>query len=159
MLVYATPTDLANWEPSLNLDNPSAVAVLRSASLLIARAVNESLYDESTVSTPPKRDATTAQATAWVKAKIDPEAGAAGLTGLVTAKTNDGASITYSVPDIATREQALAALCADAYNILYDNGLWVPLPVWSQCPDQGVFVSEFGVVGGRAGPPGPVFGA
>jgi hypothetical protein len=151
VILYATTDDLATWSPSL--DQPAnANEVLRSACLLIAKALNENLYNPGTISDPPRRDASCAQATAWILSSLDPTAGVGGITGKAKQKTVGGASIVYDIPTAQTREDALALLCPDAMNILYSATLlWVPLPFWSDTPDQGQYVSEFGVVGGNWG--------
>lgn len=151
MIVYATTADLSTWDPTLsqpaNLDQ-----LLRSASIIIARAVNESLHNPATVITDPKRDATCAQATAWIRSGIDPSASVISLAGKVKSKGVDTATVTYDVATPAEREAALANLAAEAASILYSAGLlWAPVPVWSATPDQGLFVNEFGTVGGKTG--------
>jgi hypothetical protein len=148
VILYATTDDLATWSPSL--DQPAnANEVLRSACLLIAKALNEDVYNPSTISDPHRRDASCAQATAWILSSLDPTAGVGGITGKAKQKTVGGASIVYDIPTAQTREDALALLCPDAMNILYSAALlWVPLPTWSDMPDAGLYVNELNQVGG-----------
>ena len=62
---YATVTDLAanNWLAEGPPDN--AASLLRSATLLIARAINENPYNVAADQT--RKDATCAQTAAWIR--------------------------------------------------------------------------------------------
>lgn len=126
---YASADDLANWGEAPVPDNVDQL--LRSATLLIAKAINENPY--TVTADQPRKDATTAQAAAWVGSGLDPASLPAGVSSsITTAKSIGTASITYSAPSVAEREAALRALAPDAYNILYVTGLLVvPLPVWN----------------------------
>lgn len=150
---YAVDDDLDTWVPELVESFPDNRAqVLRSACLLVAQALNESLYDPTVVIDDARRDASCAQAAAWIASSLDPTAGEAGIAGKAKSKSVNGVTLTYDIPTAADRAGALKLLCGDAYNILYSASLiWVPLPIWSETPDQGLFVNEFGVVGGNSG--------
>jgi hypothetical protein len=150
LLIYATTSDLAAWlDPTEPPDN--AASLLRSASIFVARAVNESLYSDSTIINGPKRDATLTQVTAWVTAGIDPATGGLQSTPIVRQKSVDSASLTYdtslaaSVTAFQARQAIANELCPEATGILYSAGLlYAPLPVWSGAPDAGIYVDELG---------------
>lgn len=137
MLIYATPDDLANWVPSSTTLPDDAKQLLRSASVLVARAVNESPYEITVVSdagTEAKRDATCAQVAAWLASGIRP--GAGGLeTGPVlkaksigTRKFEYDTNRTASAEALAKREQIAEDLAPEAEAILRAAGiLWVPV--------------------------------
>lgn len=157
MTLYATPDQFADW---LAVDVPAnGTALLRSATLLVAKAINESPYDPAIVIDQPRIDATCAQAASWALAGIDPSAGIAGLGGTVKSKGVDGATITYDVVAAVDRAAVISTLCSDAYDILYAAQLiWTPLPVWQAFPDAGVYVDEIDRLGGLRLPPGVFVG-
>jgi hypothetical protein len=98
-------------------------------------SLNESLYNDSTLVTEPKRDAACAQATSWIMSAIDPAGGAADLEPQVTSRKIDTASISYQVLSLADRDEALKCLAPDAYNILFSEGLlWEPVPLSNEEP-------------------------
>lgn len=148
---YATVDQLATWLAQTSVcDVPSnGAGLLRSATLLVARDINENPYNAVTID-EPRIDATCAQAAAWIAAGIDPAAGSVGIAQTVKSKGVDGATVSYDGPTSVDRMAALTTLCPDAYSILYNAGLlYAPLPVWDACPDAGLYVSELGQIGGR----------
>lgn len=158
MLEYATTDDLDNWLPADLKPVTDAESYLRSASILVARAVNESLYAQTTTTSDPKRDATCAQVQAWLRANVKPDSGGISTDKVVRAKTIADARLEYdtalssSAAVLAARAQLANALCAESEAILRSAGvLYVDIPVWSDSPDQGQYVSELGVVGGHGG--------
>lgn len=149
MTVWASTDDLTNWGLTPLPDN--ATALLRSATLLIARAINENPYSPGIVIDDPRKDATTAQAVTWARAGIDPTAGPSAVAKVVKSKAIASGSITYDTPTAADREAAISNLAPDAHNILYAAGLLsteFPVPQWSDLPDPGVYVGEIGQVHG-----------
>lgn len=145
---YATMSDFIAWMGLAEVP-VNAAPLLRSAGLLVARALLENLYNPTTTHDDARRDATCAQAAAWAGANIDPTAGPAGLAGLVKSKSIGTGSITYDVPSAADREAAIRELAPDALNILTAAQLlYAPVPTWSDLPDPGLFVDELGHVGG-----------
>jgi len=147
MLVYATTSDLTAWLAPTGLAVPSdATALLRSASIVVAKAVNENLYSPGTVTTDPKRDATCAQVTAWITTGIDPGSGGLSSDQIVKAKSIDGASIDYetsltaSVTAFQKRESIAEQLCAEARDILWAAGiLYGDLPNWNVPIDTSTY--------------------
>jgi len=126
---YAASDDLALW---LDADPPdNAAALLRSATLLIAAAINENPYVITADQT--RKDATCAQAAAWIKSGLDPANLPAAISALIKkSKAIGTASVSYDVPSVADQKAAVSQLAPDAYNILYTTGLLVvPLPVWN----------------------------
>jgi hypothetical protein len=126
---YASADDLAAWLEAPVPDNVDQL--LRSATFIIAAAINETPY--TIVADQPRKDATTAQAAAWAASGLDPSKLAAAATGLLTKSKNIGtASVSYDVPTVEQQQAAVKALAPDAYNILYVTGLLVvPLPNWN----------------------------
>jgi hypothetical protein len=126
---YATADDLANWGEAPVPDNVDQL--LRSATLVIAAAINENPY--TVVADQTRKDATTAQAAAWATSGLDPSKLAAAANGLIAKSKNIGtASVAYDVPTVEQQQAAVKALAPDAYNILYVSGLLhVDLPVWN----------------------------
>lgn len=137
MLVYATSADLTSWLPDGTTLPAGADQLLRSASLLIARAVNENLYDPATLVTDPKRDATCAQVAAWIAADVTPgtaglpvgtAAAAAKVKKVGTAEIQYDTSLTSSQAALTARAQLLDRPCPEAEAILQQAGiLWRPL--------------------------------
>lgn len=143
MIPYATTVNLGLWAPTLSLSGIDSNAVLRSATLLVARAINENPY--TVTPDQPRIDAVCAQATAWISAKLDPGAGPAGLIGAAKSKAVGGASVTYEVPTAQEREAAITQLAPDAYNILYGAGiLFIPLPIWNRPLDTSTYLTGSG---------------
>jgi hypothetical protein len=128
---YATTADLANW---LN-DNPPAngLQLLRSASLRVARACMRDPYIDTPtdVEAPVLRDATTAQAAAWMALGVDPNA--AGLdTKVVTESKIGTADVKYDTIPAADVQQAVVELAPEAAEILTAAGLIsLDMPVWT----------------------------
>jgi hypothetical protein len=151
MLVYATEDDLANWLTDTDQEPPAnAGAVLRSASILVARAIRESLYADGVVTSDPKRDATCAQVYTWMTTGIAPSSAGLSSASLVRSKSIDGATIEYdtslnaSVTAFNARQALADGLCAESMAILdAEQLLYAPTPQWSAEPDAGQFVNEF----------------
>lgn len=131
MLVYATTEDFGQWIAG---DVPAnAVALLRSASMIITDELSNTYYATDDTGLPTDtatlqafRDATCAQAASWIALKIDPLAGGVVTSsGIATSKALDGASITYSdsAAASAARSAATNALCPQAVTILRQAGL------------------------------------
>lgn len=138
MLVYATEDDLSGWLTDAGLDMPTnPVGDLRSAALIVARAVGESLYTEGLTTSPPKRDATCAQVASWLASGVTP--GTGGLAGPGVAAPlkragTDGSIVEYdtslssSAAALAVRGKLTDDLCAEAREILQQAGLlYLPL--------------------------------
>lgn len=131
MLVYATAADLQVWTPDPVPDD--APQLLRSATLVIARAVNENPYADGVTTSDPKRDATCAQVKAWLASGVRP--GTAGLhtDPVLKGETMGGTHFEYdtaTTAGTAQMRQAIAdTLCPEAEAILLAAGvLWLPLP-------------------------------
>lgn len=129
MLVYATPTDLADW-----LDTPAppnATVLLRRASVLVTKACRNDVYDTTPAGLPTDddlleavRDACCEQASVWNANGIDPIAGVGGLTPNLSSTGIDGATLAYSTAAIdAARTGSLDALTTSALDILRNAGL------------------------------------
>lgn len=143
MLTYASSDDLTNWDATITQPD-NVTALLRSASALVAKAVNENPYDPATVITDPKRDATCAQVAAWLAAGVTP--GTAGLSTSTTsapkkAVKTDSAEVQYdttlssSAAALTARAELLECLCPEAMAILQQAGvLWFPLAVLTVDP-------------------------
>jgi hypothetical protein len=137
VIVYATTADLTSWLPDGTTIPTGADQLLRSAALLVAKAVNENLYDPAAVITEPKRDATCAQVAAWIAAGVTP--GTGGLPAasdktqvkakkVGTAELQYDTSLTSSQAALAARAGLLDRLCPEAEAILQQAGvLWLPL--------------------------------
>lgn len=161
LTVYATTDQLDAWLAGTDVCVPAnAARQLRSATFIIARAINESPYDPSVVVDEVRQDATCAQVTAWIVAGIDPSSGGLSNTAPVKSKSNDGASIDYdtslsaSVTAFQARQTIANGLAPEAAAILFDAGLlYEPVPLFDDpiLPESGLFVSELGLVGGRHG--------
>lgn len=143
MIVHATEAQLAAdpW----NLTPPKAAALLRSASLLVDRALVGAWYDTDSTgkATNPTvlaalADAVCAQVATWVALDIDPVAGPAGATAKqVLSKTIGSARIEYdrgtSTGQSTTgsaRQAAANTLTDDAAQILATAGL-LTTRVWT----------------------------
>lgn len=129
MLVYATPADLDTWLGEPGPDN--ATSLLRRASILVASATSNDVYDTQPNGLPADddliealRDATCAQAETWQASDADPVAGAGGQTPRLTTTAIDGANLSYDTYLTApSRANALAALDSAALQILRLAGL------------------------------------
>lgn len=157
MFTYATVDDLDAW-PAITTVPDDAEALLQSASIVVALAVNESLYNDSTIVTDPKRDATCAQVASWVTTGIRP--GTAGLSSdkVLRSKNVENVTLEYdtslsaSVTAFQARQDVAGQLCPEAEAILRSAQiLWEGLPVWNGTPAPGLYVSELGQVGGYFG--------
>ena len=138
MLVYATVLDLQGWAPSSLALPDDATQLLRSAGIVVARAVNEDPYAEGTATNPAKRDATCAQVVAWLTAGIRPGTGGLQSTpvvkakGVGTARKEFDTSLDASVTAFEKRERVAEELAPEAEAILQAAGLlWVPVPLYS----------------------------
>lgn len=132
MLLYATKADVVTWlgeEPDADID-----LHIRHASLLVARACRNDLYNVDAAGKPEDddlvdamRDAVCAQVEYWLAAGINPAAGAGGIGKVATEKTVDGVTIKYDTTSvIAASEQAadsIRCLVDAAYTILRNAGL------------------------------------
>lgn len=139
MLVYATSSDLAAWTGASAPSN--ATALLRSASILVAAAAGRDPFTEAAPSgatAEALKDATTAQAAAWIAAGVDPVT--SGL--LVEAPVKRSSIGTGTVErDTGLLAQAVKSaateLGAEARAILLAAGLLlVDLPVWTSGDDR-----------------------
>lgn len=133
VLVYATPTDLANWTQQPVPAN--AAAILRSASLLVREATRNCFYAVDAGNLPTDavikqafNDATCAQAAYWAANGIDPGAPLA-QAGVLNSKAIGSARLGYdtagagSLAAYQARVQASHELCQDAVRILQNAGL------------------------------------
>lgn len=133
MIEYAIGSDLAAW---INPESVPATAdrLLRSATLVIARAANRNPYTDapSADEAPPLRDATCAQVASWIALGVDPaKLGVGGPSPVKSSKILTG-SIDY---DTTAQAKALASLAEselvpEAQAILQSAGLlWLPVPI------------------------------
>lgn len=145
LTVYATSGDLATW---LGTTAPANAAILlRSASILVAAAANRDPYtdtptgDQATV----LRDATTAQAAAWVATGIDPAKLGIDAAPVKSRKIGSG-DISYDTAGQSeARTAAATELVPEARQILYTGGLLaLPLPVGATATDH---LEHFGLSG------------
>jgi len=136
VIVYATVTDLAGWISEPLPDD--APGLLRSASLLVAQAVNDNPYTDTVEITDAKRDATCAQVAAWLATGVRP--GTAGMrdpgSPSIKAESMGDTRFEYdtaaddSTPQL--RQQVADLLCPEARAILQTAGvLWLPVPQYS----------------------------
>lgn len=143
MIVHATEQQLADWTGTAAPAN--AALLLRSASLLVDRALVGAVYvtDDTGIATDADvlqalADATCAQAATWAALGIDPAGGQAGATsGQVVAKTIGTARIEYDRGSATgrsnagnARADAAVTLTADAVQILANAGL-LTTRVWT----------------------------
>lgn len=131
-VIYATGADLATYTGDEAPDN--AAQLLRSCSRLVRRATAGAFYTADSGGLPTDaavvkafKDATCAQASAWIALGIDPLAGGVATVGGQTAvsKTLDGAAVTYAGAQTAAQARACAIreLVPDASDILGALGL------------------------------------
>lgn len=123
---YATPTELAAW---LGVAAPAnADALLRSATIRVARACNLPIPDAPGDVEHPLRDATCAQSAAWIALGIDPAKSGTDVPAPVKRSkilTGDVELDTTAQTKAATL--ATAGLCEEATDILFVAGLlWLP---------------------------------
>jgi hypothetical protein len=131
---YATADDLANWGEAPVPDNVDQL--LRSATYIVAAAINENPY--TVTADQPRKDATTAQAAAWIASGVTPAA--SGLSDdppvkakrIGTASVDFDTSLSASVTAFEKRVALAEKLSPEAREILYVTGLLsVDLPVWN----------------------------
>lgn len=129
MIPYATPEQLAEFDPFPDGLPDNAESLLRAATLLVRHATRFDVYDTDPTGRPTEpdvigalRDATCQQALAWIKANLDPAAPAAGPR--VSSSSIAGASVDYDTALTAAEErELLTALCPLADLTLADAGL------------------------------------
>ena len=128
MLTYATPEQLASWTGVA--PPPGAANLLRSASILVHRAVLTAVYDieDGLPTLPALRDAlanaTCSQVGTWIALAIDPaKVGTDGKS--VSAKSIGSASVQYAVyaATAQTLADAATSLSQEALLILAGAGL------------------------------------
>lgn len=142
MIVHATEAQLATWTGTAAPAN--AAVLLRSASLLVDRALIGAIYSTDTdgVATDATvlealSDATCTQAATWAALGIDPTAGPAGATaGQVVRKSIGSATVEYDKGTTSrsaagtARADAAVTLTDDALQILANAGL-LTTRVWT----------------------------
>ncbi len=133
---YASADDLAAWLEAPVPDNVDQL--LRSATLLVAgqHGIDENPY--VVTANQPRKDATCAQAAAWIASGIDPASRGLSDTAPVKSKRIGSASIdrdtslSASVTAFEKRAAIAEQLCPEARQILYVNELLsVDLPNWN----------------------------
>lgn len=139
MLIFATTDDLSLWNTGVDWSCAGDLsALLRSASLMVAKAAAGACYDVDDTGLPTDtgllqalNDATCAQVTAWVVGNVDP-AGAGITAGVKSSVAIGSASITYADAQSAatSRAASLTSLVEEAYDILRTAGL-ASTRVWS----------------------------
>jgi len=153
MLLYATSADLVSngWLTSGQIPD-NVAALLRQASDMVRFATRTDRYfvypvpagEAVPASAPAGTDAgkprdplysaafnaaTCQQVTFWVQAKINPDAGLAGLAQIVTTQSVPGGAVTYETALTQQWQQdAIEGLCQAAVVILRDAGLTVNRP-------------------------------
>lgn len=137
MTIYASADDLAAWLGETAPAN--AATLLRSAAIVVAAAANRDPYGDAPTgdTADALRDATTAQAAAWIANGIDPAT--AGLdTAPVKSKKIGTATIERDTSgQSAARTTAATAIAPEAEKILYAAGLLAAeLPVWTSETDR-----------------------
>ena len=142
MIVHATEAQLATWTGTAAPAN--AAVLLRSASLLVDRALIGAIYSTDTTGVATDAtvlqalaDATCAQAATWATLGIDPTGGPAGASsGQVVAKTIGSARIEYDRSSTgrstagSARADAAVTLTDEALQILANAGL-LTTRVWT----------------------------
>lgn len=131
MIVYANAADYGNWTQTALPDGIDQL--LRSASLRVARACMRDPYNDSPTgeAVDALRDATCAQAAAWLALGVSPDA--AGLDTRVTVESKIGTgSVKYDAIPAADVQSAVADLAPLAREILTAAGLIsLDLPVFT----------------------------
>lgn len=137
MITYATTDQLGAWITDGSLDN--ADALLRSATILVARACERDLYTDSPTGTDAQAlaDATCAQAATWIALGVDPAKAGTDFPAPVKSSTVLGANVQRdTTAQSAAIVTAAAGLCPLAIDILQTSGLlYVPGPGF-QSPGQ-----------------------
>lgn len=150
---YATGSDLDNWLDDLGLSAPAAaVGLLRSATLLIARAANRNPYTDTPTDTDALalRDATTAQVTAWVTLGLAPAAAGLDSAPVKRSKLGTGDVERDTTGQADARAAAATQLAPEAKEILIAAGLFaLDLPYWTSdtdtLPDYGLPRTRIGI--------------
>lgn len=134
VISYASAEDFTEWtqQPA----PPNAAALLRSASMLVRGATITAIYGADSNGIPTDgavlsafRDATCAQAAAWVTAGIDPAGGGVAASAPVRSKKLGSKSVEYdtsvnsSVTAFQARKTATSSLTYEAWLILSQAGL------------------------------------
>lgn len=133
-LIYATSDDLSAW--SGQTAPPNATQLLRRASGLVRKATATAFYATDTTGLPTDagtlqafKDATTAQASMWAAAGIDPTGGGVAVVAPLRAKKIGSAALDYdtsassSVTAYSARSAAAVTLCIEAVDILQAAGI------------------------------------
>lgn len=136
MISYATTNDLIAWVPAALTVPDDAEQLLRSATLVVARAANRDPYTDTPTAADAVvlRDAACAQATAWITIGVAPAAAGLDQTPVKRSAILD-ASIEHDTAGLAAATaDAATKLAPEAEAILQTAGLlWVPVPLG---PDQ-----------------------
>lgn len=130
-MIYATPSDLADWSGAPAPDN--AAVLLRKASSLVREATAGARYSTDAGGYPTDlairgamRNATCEHAATLAAHGVDPLAGMSQLPQQVQSKSADGRSVTYAPDDRRATQAALAGgewLTDEAVRILREQGL------------------------------------
>ncbi|QIS18533.1 hypothetical protein [Nocardia terpenica] len=134
MLTYATPDQLAEHVTAAQLDqlaDGDARRYLRAATQIVRFATKNDLYDATPAGLPTDpvladalAVATCVQVREWIHNGINPLAGAAGLTPVVTSAATNGSSVSYNDTEQASaRARLLTGLADTAYSVLRTAGL------------------------------------
>lgn len=138
MLVYATSAQLATWTGEAAPAN--ADLLLRSASILVALAAGQNLYGAAPSGSTAEalRDATTAQAAAWIALGVTPTSGGALTEAPVKRSSIGTGTVERDTALLAqARADAVAELVDEARAILAAAGLLLlDLPVWTSGDDR-----------------------
>lgn len=136
---YATVDDLTDWLEATGLVTPdNADALLRSATVLVARACNRDLYTDvpTTTDAAVLRDATTAQATAWITLGVAPAAAGLDAAPVKTKKIGSATIERDTAGQSEARVAAATEIAPEARQILLAAGLFaLDLPVWTSDTD------------------------
>lgn len=147
MIVYASLGDLTSgtspwFAPAAPANAP---ALLRWASILVARAANRDLYTDAPAvgDAPALRDATCAQVASWAAQGVDPAKGGTDVNGPVKSSTILSAKVDRdTTAAVQAAADARDGLCALAVDILQSAGLlWVPVPMG----DDTGYLSRWGL--------------
>jgi len=131
MPIYAEPDHLMDGWLAEQPDEDHARLLLRFASDLVRDATKCDLYETEPNGLPvdldileAMRDATCAHTAMWIRAGIDPAAGAVGRPAAIAAQSADGGSVTYGETVTGAEIQAsLQRLSGAALRILRNAGL------------------------------------
>lgn len=133
---YATTDQLTTW---LGAAAPAdADALLRSATIRVARACNRSPYDTPTGSdAQPLADATCAQSASWVALGIDPAELGVGDGPVTTARLGTGTITRDTTAQAQAVQAAIEGLVPEASAILLAAGLlWQPVALGADSDDR-----------------------